>query len=296
LPENGFDSGELQAPKSYVEAVPGQITDRDRRVFVAMVSLLDEAVHNITKLFIRHSLWESTVCVFFADNGSPHDTRGVSGNLPLRGQKHELYEGGIRVPAFMRGPGIPVAAVMPHLIAHIDIFPTLVTLAGGSILQPLPLDGVNQWDTIVGGQASRHELLHNYDISTKLVRNFRGALRMDQYKLILLGSDGQSDDAQTEELYDVIADPYETVNLRQNTTVADILEKLQTRLDDFKKEVVPCWCDESSASPGVCAGKGYTGNCDTNKPTCTSSDVPSAYLPGWCKPDAVESNLNTFLA
>jgi len=296
-PGTGFNSGELQAPESYVQSVPSQITDKDRRVFVAMVSLLDEAVNNVTQLFIQHGLWDNTVCAFLSDNGSPHDTRGTSGNLPLRGQKHELYEGGIRVPAFVRGPGVPRGSTTTHLMAHIDVYPTLVTLAGGSIVQPLPLDGVDQWSTILGGKASRSELLHNYDISTKLVKNFQGALRMDEYKLIKFGADGQQHaEMDTEELYNVINDPYERVNLRYNTTVADVFKKMRKRLNDLKLEVVPCWCDESSPNPGVCAGKGYSGNCEVNKPKCAGSETPSAYLPGWCSPSVEESPLELLLA
>merc|ERR1711957_628063 len=134
---------------------------------------------------------------------------------------------------------------------------------------------MDQWKTIIGGGASRSELLHNYDISTKLVNNFKGALRMDQYKLIRFGANGQHDsEMETEELYNVFADPYEAVDLRRNSSVADVFEKMRKRLDELKQEVVPCWCDESSPTPGVCAGKGYSGNCDTNKPECASSDVP----------------------
>lgn len=171
---------------------------------------------------------------------------------------------------------------MEHLMAHIDIFPTLVGLGGGSISQPLPLDGVGQWNTILGGPGSRSELLHNYDISTVLVRNFQGALRVGNYKLLRFGPLPDGGHKQTEELYDVVADPYETLNLRNNKSMVDIFERMKARLDQFQKEVVPCWCNESSSTPGVCAGTGYIGNCDEHGPKCASSSTPAAYLPGWC--------------
>merc|ERR1712070_835183 len=67
-PASGFDAGELQAPKSYVDAIPATVSDKKRRVFVAMVSLLDEAVGNITSLFVQHGLWNNTLLVFSSDN------------------------------------------------------------------------------------------------------------------------------------------------------------------------------------------------------------------------------------
>jgi arylsulfatase B/arylsulfatase I/J len=280
---SGFDAGGLQAPKSYVDAVPESVTDPKRRVFVAMASLLDEAIANITSLFVDHGLWNNTVMIFNSDNGSPFDDRGVSGNLPLRGQKHTLYEGGLRVPAFVRGPGVPAGATVKHLIAHVDWFPTLVGLASGSVDQPLPLDGIDQWKTILGGPAVREEILHNYDQSTKLVEHFKGSLRWNNFKLIRL-ENTSSDSIGSEfydELYDVIAVPSETTNLFHNSSMKVVLSTIQARMDQYAAEVVPCWCDESSAMPGVCAGKGYTGNCDVHQPVCNAS-TPDFYAPGWC--------------
>jgi arylsulfatase A-like enzyme len=88
---SGFDSGELQVPKEYVDRVPSRVSDPSRRCFVAMVSLLDEAVGNVSLAYQRAGLWDSTIVVFASDNGAPFDARGQVGNLPLRGQKHTLW-------------------------------------------------------------------------------------------------------------------------------------------------------------------------------------------------------------
>ena len=65
-------------------------------------------------------------------------------------------------------------------MAHIDWFPTLVTLAGGDPQAGPPLDGLDIWDVISAGAPTPHqELLHNYDTSSKPTAGFRGALRRE---------------------------------------------------------------------------------------------------------------------
>jgi len=106
-----------------------------------------------------------------SDNGSPWDARGSDGNLPLKGEKHELFEGGIKVPAFVIGVGVPAGVENHELTAHVDWLPTLVTLAGRSLCGGPPLDGLDIWATITGGAKSPHtELLHNFDDSVKPVK------------------------------------------------------------------------------------------------------------------------------
>lgn len=196
---------------------------------------------------------------------------------------------------------------MSHrLLAHIDWLPTLVGRARGSLSQPLPLDGVDQWTAITdaAAPAARTELLHNFDLSTKLVKDFVGALRVGELKLVRQAVGGVADDngdvdceaaaaADTEDardgakhvdtLYNMTADPAEAHDLAADPAFATALASLQARLDELGKQTVPCWCDLSSAEPGKCAGTGYMGNCETNKPQCTTSTgTVDHYGPGWC--------------
>ena len=61
-----------------------------------MVSLVDEAVGNATAAWDAAGLSENGLTILSSDNGSPPDFRGLVGNLPLRGFKHQLWEGGLR--------------------------------------------------------------------------------------------------------------------------------------------------------------------------------------------------------
>ena len=84
----------------------------------------------------------------FEDNGGEPKFGGS--NWPLRGVKHELWEGGIRGVAFVSGPVIPhqVRGTVNHQLMHIsDWFPTLLHLAGSDVSDDT-LDGFNVWHAI----------------------------------------------------------------------------------------------------------------------------------------------------
>ena len=180
-----------------------------------------------------------------SDNGSPPDIRGRVSNLPLRGFKHELWEGGVRVPALVIGEGavgLPVvgAAATSALWHSADWLPTLLVHAAGtkdpSIGAAGPLDGVDQWSTLIaaapdgeaaagsGGTAAswpRQELLHNIDTSASPVRDFFAGLRTaDGLKYVAM-HDG------TELLFNVTADPTEAHDLAASSKNRGVRQILQ---------------------------------------------------------------------
>lgn len=115
------------------------IDDKIRREFAAMTVSLDDGVGGVLGALERNGLAEDTLVIFLTDHGGD-PTYGGS-NLPLRGQKATLFEGGLRVPCLMRWPGrIEPGTEIGSVHSSLDLFPTFCELAG---VEPEEAVGVN---------------------------------------------------------------------------------------------------------------------------------------------------------
>jgi arylsulfatase A-like enzyme len=117
------------------------IPDVQRRIFAAMLAQLDAGVGRVLARLRELNLAENTLVVFLSDNGGP--TRELtSSNRPLRGEKGQLLEGGIRVPLILRWPArIPAGNTDSRLVSALDLLPTALTAAGAQ--PPAELDGMD---------------------------------------------------------------------------------------------------------------------------------------------------------
>ena len=220
----------LQAPQRYIEQYM-TIRGETRRKYAAMVTCMDVAVGEIVAALDGRGMRENTLIIFSSDNGGAKNCG--SSNTPFRGHKKSDYEGAIRVPAFLTWPKRLKPASISEPLHIIDIYPTLITLAGGSLEQALPLDGMDAWATLADGAPSPHEeILLN--ISPE-----RAALRRGKWKLIKTGKEV--------ELYDLEADPSENRNLARSNKAkrAELLE----RIDFYMKDKVPPPGGGSQARP-----------------------------------------------
>jgi arylsulfatase A-like enzyme len=100
--------------------------------YAAMTWDLDTAVGTLLEQIDQLGLAENTYVVFMSDNGGPGNAR-QSQNLPLAGGKGTLYEGGIRVPLIVRGPGIQADSFCHENVTGCDLFPTFSEWAGVSV-------------------------------------------------------------------------------------------------------------------------------------------------------------------
>lgn len=169
--------------------------------FAAMVSRLDRDVGAVLQRLKEKGLDEQTIVFFSSDNG-PHREGGndpdfFDSNGPLRGIKRDLYEGGIRVPMIVRGPGrIPAGVVSEVPWAFWDFLPTAVDLAGESA--PTGIDGISMVPAIFGGPHRQEP--HPPFYWEFFEGGFKQAARIGRWKAVRNRLDGPV------ELYDLMED------------------------------------------------------------------------------------------
>lgn len=119
-------------------------------VYAAMIASVDGSVGRVMDVLDELKLADNTVLIFTSDNGGVggyeregiRKSKGITDNAPLRSGKGSLYEGGTRVPFVVRWPGVTKpgsASDVPSI--HVDVYPTLVELAGGKMPEGQVFDG-----------------------------------------------------------------------------------------------------------------------------------------------------------
>jgi arylsulfatase A-like enzyme len=122
-----------------------------------MVESLDANVGRILTRLQERGLEETTAVFFMSDNGGVQD---VARNAPFRGGKGTLWEGGIRTPLFARWKGeIPPGTYSRQLVAGMDLFPTVLEIAGLSPPRKQSLDGVSLLRNARGWNRLTHDTL-----------------------------------------------------------------------------------------------------------------------------------------
>lgn len=133
----------LQATKEDYEAV-GEFDLHRERVYAAMVRAVDRSVGRVMDKLEAEGLAENTIVVLSSDNGGAGYIGLPEVNAPFRGWKITLFEGGIRVPMFVKWPSqIAPNTVIDTPVAHIDLLPTLAAAAGADLPTDRIIDGKN---------------------------------------------------------------------------------------------------------------------------------------------------------
>jgi arylsulfatase A-like enzyme/glyoxylase-like metal-dependent hydrolase (beta-lactamase superfamily II) len=193
-------------------------------VYAAMVEAMDEAVGKVLDRLESLGLDEKTVVLFTSDNGGLSTSEGSpTSNLPLRGGKGWLYEGGIREPFMIRAPGVTAPGRTSSVpVISTDFYPTVLELLG---LPPRPeqhRDGVSLVPLLEGGETlTRPGLFWHYPHYSNQGGFPGGAVRMGPWKLVERYEDGQlhlfnlaRDLAETRDLSDREPDRVETMRAR----------------------------------------------------------------------------------
>ncbi|MGI9472422.1 MAG: sulfatase family protein [Rubripirellula sp.] len=122
----------------------GEVDPLGRKRYLANLMALDDSVTSLLDTLEKTNQREKTVIVFLSDNGGTINT--YSNNDPLRGYKYMFGEGGVRIPLIVSWPGrLPEGESRQAIASGMDVFPTIVELAGGDV--PSNLDG----RSLVGG-------------------------------------------------------------------------------------------------------------------------------------------------
>jgi arylsulfatase A-like enzyme len=152
-----------QAPQKYLDRFP-QIEKPERKMYAAMLSALDDAVGRVLKTLRDNGLEENTLIFFTSDNGGPMTKMGQNGsnNGVLRGQKGDVWDGGIHVPLFVQWKGkLPAGMVYGEPVISLDILPTAIAAAGSEPGTDWQLDGVNLLPHLSGkNTAAPHDALY----------------------------------------------------------------------------------------------------------------------------------------
>jgi arylsulfatase A-like enzyme len=163
-----------------------------------VIECLDWSTGQILETLERLDLQSRTIVVYTSDNGP--GSRGASA-LPLRGRKLTTYEGGMRVPCVIWGPGrIPPGRVCSELVTAMDLYPTFARLAGAQIPADRVIDGKDIGPLLAGvtGAESPHEAFFYHGNLGELaaVRSGRWKLHLNPTPILYnLESDiGERDD------------------------------------------------------------------------------------------------------
>lgn len=222
----------LQAKKSDFEQIKS-VQDSATRIQLAMTKSLDDAVGKINNYLKKNGLDKNTIIFFSSDNGGPTYYRTVD-NSPLRGGKLSHFEGGIRVPYFIKYPNvIPSGKVYNLPVSNLDIFPTALAAAGLAVPDARQIDGVNLIPYISGKNTARpHETL--------FWRNgFSKAARKGDWKLYVNDRNG------VKFLFDLAKDPGETTDVSKSNP--DKLKELENELKNWESQLVdPKWPNRST--------------------------------------------------
>ena len=220
----------LQAADAYMQRF-AHIEDIHRRIFAGMLGNLDDSVGAVLKKLHDEGLDEDTLVFFLSDNGGP--TRELtSSNLPLRGEKGSVYEGGLRVPFMTRWTGrFPAGRVYEKPVLSLDIYATAAEVARAPLPKNRDLDGVNLMPYLTGVNAGRpHELLF-------WRMNQRTAVRMEDWKLLRNPGRGGGKEWQ---LYDLSRDLEEARDLADDEP--DQLQRLVEIWERMNAQMVePLW-------------------------------------------------------
>lgn len=225
-PHKGNDYGPQASVPGYASVA------KPRATYAAMVERMDHYVGEVVEKLKVLGLLENTLILFTSDNGA-HSEGGAdpaffNSTAGFRGQKRDLYEGGIRVPLIVHWPAvIQQPRTDDHIAAFWDLLPTFTELADAPSARYT--DGLSMVPTLTGkGKQLRHKYLY-WEFHES---GGRQAVRAGKWKLVKLQV--KNTDKTTYELYDLKRDPGEEQNLQNKKK--SVYKRLQKYIEEAHLE------------------------------------------------------------
>jgi arylsulfatase A-like enzyme len=186
--------------------------------YAEMVKSMDAGIGRVLKALASSGLERNTLVIFTSDNGGER----YSYNWPFSFQKLNLWEGGIRVPAIARWPGIvPAGKITSQVAITMDWTATIVALAGAKADPQYPLEGEDLMPVLRGTQPRDRTLFWRL--------RSQDAGRMGKWKYLREGTN--------EHLFDLSVDPGEKAELKSKHP--DVFEKIQAEYKKWNAQMLP---------------------------------------------------------
>jgi arylsulfatase A-like enzyme len=207
-----------------------------------MIESLDSSVGLLLDWLDRpenHEIKNNTMVVFVSDNGGVnYEMDGFArptSNLPLRGGKANTYEGGTRVPWIMSWPGhITPGSTNSTPVSTIDLYPTILQIAGAEPPAGQPIDGVSLVPLLEGGPLATRPIFFDFPHDFSWMCAPSASVRLGDFKLLRFYWAGETAAAHHYELFDLSRDPGETVNLA--TFMPDKVRELDALIEKHLQE------------------------------------------------------------
>jgi arylsulfatase A-like enzyme len=189
------------------------------KVYAEMMKSLDEGVGRVLRALDEAGHARTTLVIFTSDNGGER----FSYNWPFTGQKYDLHEGGIRVPAFVRWPGrVPAGGTTEQVAVTMDWTATILAAAGATAHPEYPLDGVDLMPVLRGGRAPfERTLFWRNDV--------QGAVRSGRWKYL-------KDGPRPERLFDLLTDEREQADSR--AAQPETFERLKAEYQKWEAQML----------------------------------------------------------
>jgi arylsulfatase A-like enzyme len=204
---------------------------QEHAVYAAMVEAMDLAVGRVLGKLDELGLAGNTLVLFTSDNGGLSTSEGSpTSNLPLRGGKGWMYEGGIREPLLVRWPAkIKAGSISGVPVSSVDYFPTFLEAAGAGKPDGLVVDGLSLFPVFAGGSLPERGLFWHYPHYGNQGGAPAAAIRKGNHKLIHWFEDDRV------ELFDLSADLPEKNDLA--LARPDLVDALGMELKAWQEDV-----------------------------------------------------------